>query len=211
MNRINLTKYGFVRSPEDDFSDDGNRFTCYKVGNVRVSKIVSDGRAYISARRNDYALDYEDYSKLPHYKAMDRLDGVSVASLTEEDLIKLYNDCLAYDAEYDAARKFISWPTVEELAAARHAEVALRQSELAEVEAAFTLDKAAGMTEYALKNFFYYYKSLKSSAKPQSTDEEWAKSIYGTPYSKSYMRCHKSGYNLQPSCYRRYCLEYLAR
>ena len=51
MKKIMMNKYGFVRWPEEDFSDDGNRFYCYKVGNrVRVSKLVSDGVAYISAR-----------------------------------------------------------------------------------------------------------------------------------------------------------------
>ena len=46
MERINLTKFGFVRSPQDDFSDDGSRFTCYRrpgVEKVRISKLVSGG------------------------------------------------------------------------------------------------------------------------------------------------------------------------
>lgn len=30
MNRINLIKYGFVRWPEEDFSDDGNK-NCLKI------------------------------------------------------------------------------------------------------------------------------------------------------------------------------------
>ena len=58
MKRIELVKYGFIRSPEDDFSDDGNRFTCYRVGKVRVSKLISHGDAFISARIDDYILPY---------------------------------------------------------------------------------------------------------------------------------------------------------
>ena len=39
-----MTKYGFKRWKDGDFSDDGNRFTCYRVGKrVSVSKLVSDG------------------------------------------------------------------------------------------------------------------------------------------------------------------------
>ena len=54
MQRINLTKYGFIRDREEDFSDDGNRFQGYRVGKrVRVSKLVADGDAYISATINN--------------------------------------------------------------------------------------------------------------------------------------------------------------
>ena len=91
MKRIELTKYGFIRSKEDDFSDDGNRFTCYRVGKVRVSKLVSEGEAYISASIDDYLLPYETYSKLPHYRDLDALNGVSASDITEEDIQKTYD------------------------------------------------------------------------------------------------------------------------
>ena len=85
MTRINLVKYGFIRDAAEDFSDDGNRFQVYKVGRVRVTKLVSDGEAYIDGDINDCRLPYEVYSKLPHYKAIGRLNGVSLASLTEDE------------------------------------------------------------------------------------------------------------------------------
>ena len=115
MERINLTKFGFVRSKEDDFSDDGNRFICYKIGKIRVSKLVSDGRAYIAGSMDDNKLAYEVYSKLPHYNDLYKLNGVDTSSITEEDLQDLYTTCVEYEKEYEAAVKTIVYPTQEEL------------------------------------------------------------------------------------------------
>ena len=115
MTRINLVKYGFGRDAAEDFSDDGNRFQAYKVGRVRITKLVSDGEAYIDGGINDGKLPYEVYSKLPHYSAVGRLNGVSIASLTEDDLQKLYEDCQAYEIEYMNAENSIKYPTLEEI------------------------------------------------------------------------------------------------
>lgn len=115
MKRIELTKYGFIRSPKDDFSDDGNRFTCYRVGNVRVSKLISHGDAYISARIEDGKLPYEMYSKLPGYSELDSLNGVSVESITEDDIQKLYETCITYEKAYMDTYNTIEWPTELEL------------------------------------------------------------------------------------------------
>lgn len=115
MKKIMMTKFGFVRSPEDDFSDDGNRFTCYKVGNlVRVSKLVSDGWVYIdgSIRKQ---LPYNMYSKLPHYVAIGRLNGIKLETLTEDMLSQLYADCLAFEQEYEAAMQSLVYPTEDEI------------------------------------------------------------------------------------------------
>jgi len=117
MKKIMMTKYGFVRSPEDDFSDDGNRFQAYKVGRVRVTKLVSDGEAYIDGGINDGKLPYEVYSKLPHYVFCGKLNGVPAAALTDEDLQELYESCQAYDKEYTDAENSIQYPTECELLA----------------------------------------------------------------------------------------------
>ena len=116
MKRIELAKYGFIRSKEDDFSDDGNRFTCYRVGKVRVSKLVSDCQAYIYASIDDYLLPYETYSQLPHYRYLSDLNGLPVSDVTEEDLQKLYEDCISYEKEYDDAYNSIDWPSEKEIA-----------------------------------------------------------------------------------------------
>lgn len=115
MKRIELTKFGFIRDKSEDFSDDGNRFTCYRVGDMRVSKLVSDGDAFIDADKHGGILFYEEYSALPHYKDLGRLNGVSVDYITEEDLQKLYDDCVAYEKEYKEAESKLVLPTKEEL------------------------------------------------------------------------------------------------
>lgn len=119
MKRINLTKYGFVRWPEEDFSDDGNRFQCYCAGKkVRASKLVSDGQAYLSCSSTvgNGTLPYDVYSKLPHYNAAQwRYNGVSVEDLTEQDLIDWYNACVEFEKEYEEAESSIKYPTLEEL------------------------------------------------------------------------------------------------
>lgn len=107
-----MTSYGFVRSKKDDFNDDGNTFRCYRVGNnMRVSVCTRDGEVWISARfeRADMWLRYEDYSKLEHYKDLDKLNcGSPVEIIEGQDLSDLYNACLSYEKEYEEAEKEVS-------------------------------------------------------------------------------------------------------
>lgn len=105
MKRINLAKYGFVRTPEEDFSDDGTRFTTYTVGDVRVTKAKYEDMSFICGSSIKYTLKYDVYSKLPHFDAIGKLNGVKTESLTEKDLIDLYDACVAYSKEYDDAVK----------------------------------------------------------------------------------------------------------
>jgi hypothetical protein len=119
MTRVILTKYGFTRFPEEDFHDDGNNFTCYRFSNTNshVSKLVSDGQAYLSAHVNGNLL-YEVYSNLPHYKrATWDFNGISVASLTDALLQDFYMSCVEYEREYQAAEASIKYPTECELLA----------------------------------------------------------------------------------------------
>ena len=116
MKKILMTKYGFSRWPEEDFSDDGNRFYCFKAGDiVRVSKLVSNGDVFISARIDGVKLPYDVYSQLPHYRTLDALNGVRLSTLSDEDLYKLYEDCIAYEQEYKNAEKNIVMPTLIEI------------------------------------------------------------------------------------------------
>jgi hypothetical protein len=119
MTRINLIKYGFIRFPEEDFSDDGNRFTCYRFSdtNSHISKLVADGQAYLSAHVYGQ-LPYDVYSKLPYYKeATWDFNGISVASLTDEMLQDFFRACVQYEKEYQAAEAAIEYPTECELLA----------------------------------------------------------------------------------------------
>jgi len=116
MKRINLVKYGFARWPEEDFTDDGNAYSAFKAGDaVRVSKLVADGQAYLSARV-DGQLPYEAYSALPHYKrAVWDFNGISVACLTDALLQNFFDACVDYEKEYRAAEASIKYPTELEL------------------------------------------------------------------------------------------------
>ena len=117
MKRIILTKYGFIRFPEEDFHDDGNNFTCYRFSdtNSHVSKLVADGQAYLSAHVEGN-LPHEIYSKLPHYKrATWDFNGISVASLTDALLQEFYQSCVEYEREYQEAEASIKYPTECEL------------------------------------------------------------------------------------------------
>lgn len=121
MKRINLVKYGFVRWPEEDFSDDGNRFTCFRAGkNVRVSKLVSDGEVYLSigSTVGKGTLPHEVYCNLPNYNSASwKYNGVSIDSLTEQDLIDFYEACVNFEKEYEEAEANIVYPTMEEITA----------------------------------------------------------------------------------------------
>ena len=116
MKKILMTKYGFVRWPEEDFSDDGNRFYCFRAGKcVRVSKLVSNGQVYLSARIDGIKLPFDIYGSLPHYKSLDDLNGVPLGFLTDADLEKFYADCLAYEQEYLEAERTTRYPTMDEI------------------------------------------------------------------------------------------------
>lgn len=116
MTKINLTKYGFVRLPERDFSDDGTRFTAYKVGNrVLVTKAVDSDYAYISARIDGSILQYDEYSKLPHFKYLDTLNGIKKELITDLVLENLYKFCLKYEQEYEELEQGVKFPTLEEI------------------------------------------------------------------------------------------------
>jgi hypothetical protein len=135
MKKIMMASYGFIRWPEEDFSDDGTRFTAYKVGErVRVTKATYKGEAYIDGTIHGTKLPYEVYSKLPHYDAIGKLNGVSISSLTDQDLIDLYEACVAYEQEYTEAENNIQMPTLEEIKAQCLKVQAKRMAEFAEIE-----------------------------------------------------------------------------
>ena len=172
MKKIVMTKYGFVRWPEEDFSDDGNRFICYRAGkNVRVSKLISDGQAYLSADSSvgNGTLPYDIYSKLPHYRTASwKWNGVSVDGLTEQDLIDFYNACLAYEQEYEAAEASIVYPTLEEIKEKAVKVTAKSLVELSKVEMLlknYGIEAAANFSPYEWKTVQEYTKNLMADVK----------------------------------------------
>lgn len=166
MKKIMMSKYGFVRWPEEDFTDDSSRFTCYRVGErVRVTKCTYNGEAYIDGSIHGTKLPYEVYSKLPHYSAIGKLNGVLIESLTDQDMIDLYEACLAYEQEYVEAENSIHMPTLEEIEK-RCLEVQLkRTAELVDIKhklANKAVDLALTLSEWRWKDIRGYLKSIES-------------------------------------------------
>lgn len=190
MKKIMMTKYGFVRWAEEDFSDDGNRFTCYKVGErVRVSKLVADGYAYINARIDGSILPYEVYSGLPHYDALGALNGVPVDTLTDACLFDLVEACRLYEEEYTTAEATIKMPSYEEVLEQSLKIKAKRVAELAEVERLVSKNITAAalwLSAYQWKTVKEYLVSLHHAAAFDA--EAHAKSIVGTSTSFHFIK-----------------------
>lgn len=202
MKRIMMNKYGFVRWADQDFSDDGNRFQCYKVGNrVRVTKLVADGEVYIDGSIDGIILPYEVYSQLPHYRAVSKLNGVALSTLTEDDLTELYEACVAYEQEYTHAEKHIVMPSIEELEeqCARVQEKATRN--FVEVEALISKNLTAlacTLREYEWTTIKRYLVELQSQIR-RYEPEKYARVLYGT--SRSIAFCKPDCQELKDSWY----------
>jgi hypothetical protein len=211
MKKIMMNKYGFVRWPEEDFSDDGNRFYCYKVGNrVRVSKLVADGVAYISARIDHGNLPHEVYCKLPHYSKLDDLNGISVASLTDQMLFDLVEACLFYDKEYSDAEAAIVYPSIGEIREQCIKVKAKRMAELANVEALLAnhvVNLALAIPEWQWKTLREYLVSLKKSA--EFDVDEKARNMYKSTYSFSFIK--ENYHDLGDSFYYKWILDLLKK
>ena len=190
MTRINLVKYGFVRDAAEDFSDDGNRFQCYRVGRVLVTKLVSDGDAYIDGDINDGTLPYEVYSKLPHYPAVHKLNGVTIATLTEDDIQELYEACQAYEVEYTNAENSIKYPTLEEIqekAVKLTAKSLLELSKIESLMSKYALEAATKFSPYEWKTLQEYTKNLMADVK-RHDPEAYPQTILGQQFSFTFVK-----------------------
>ena len=190
MTRINLVKYGFVRDAINDFSDDGNRFQCYRVGRVRVTKLVSDGEAYIDGDIEDCKLPFEVYSTLPHYKALGKLNGVSLASLTEADIQEFYEACQAYEVEYTNAANSIKYPTLEEIVDKASRITSNRLFELSKIENRLNRNMREAITKFSP----YEWKQLKEYFNAMVRDTHrynsatYPQSIVGEQFSFTFVK-----------------------
>lgn len=190
MKRIDLSKYGFVRAPEEDFSDDGTRFTCYKIGDIRVSKASWQDEIFITGRYiGKSGLEYEEYSKLPHYKDMEILNGVNKDRIDESDIIVFRDACIAYQKEMEQAEKEIVYPTETEIADVRKQVRLARMKEFEEVKNKITMniDKVFQLGSSTVSRIQTHYNSLNKNAHPNGSDIEYAKNIVGSRYSRSMM------------------------
>ena len=214
MKRVNLIKFGFVRWPEEDFSDDGNRFQCYRVGKaVRVSKLGAEGEVYLSASEpTGGKLPYQVYSQLPHYRAANwSLNGVALSPLTDEDLQNFYDACIAYEKEYEEAEANLVYPTLEDLqkkAVELYIATMANVKELEKLFNKYIFDAAVRFSPYEWKNCQEYLKSLIREM--ESLDPEtYPQKIVNTAVSFNFMdRKHKDSYYFTyvKDLFARYCL-----
>lgn len=196
MKKVMMTKYGFVRCPEEDFSDDGNRFQAYKVGRVRVTKLIADGEAYIDGDIRDGKLPYDVYSKLPHYPHLGKLNGISLTALTDEDLQELYEDCQSYEAEYTAAENSIKYPSLDEITEQCKKLCAKRLVELGTVKDLMRdhgFEAATKFSAYEWKTLQEYIKNLMGKVKQYNPDT-YPQSILGQAYSFNFVRPDNSDF-----------------
>jgi hypothetical protein len=201
MKKIMMVKYGFVRTPSEDFIDDSSRFTCYKVGRVRVSKHISEGEVYIDARIDGTKLPYEVYSSLPHYKALSRLNGVSLSTLSDDDLRALYEACEAYECEYTHAENHIVMPSLEELEEQCKLvqEKAIRNfTEVEQLISKNLTALAVTLREYEWTTIKRYLIELQNLIR-RYDPEKYPKTLYGT--SRSIAFCKPDCQELKDSWY----------
>ena len=209
MKRIVMTKYGFVRWSEQDFGDDGNRFTCYRVGNrIRVTKCTSDGQVYLSATIDGRKLPYEVFSKLTHYPALDKLNGVSIASLTDDDLYELFDACVLYEKEYTEAENTIVMPTINDIKAQCAKVQAKRLEELAEINQHLSVTVVSKVSKWEWASIGDYILGLMSNADRYDPDK-YPQEIVGTARSINF--CKPDCAELQPSFYYKWIMERLTK
>lgn len=208
MKKIMMTNYGFVRWPEEDFSDDGTRFTAYRVGErVRVTKATYKGEAFIDADIPGTKLPYEVYSKLPHYSALSKLNGVSIESLTNNDLFNLCEACLMYEQEYTDVENNIRMPTLEAIEKQCKKVQTKRQLELIDINDAFSRSAvaiAAKVEKWEWNNIRDYILTLSNSV--SSYDPSiYPQTTVGT--SRSIDFCKPTCSELQDSFYYKWIME----
>jgi hypothetical protein len=195
MKKITMTKYGFIRNEREDFSDDGSRFQGYMTSpnsRLRISKHVSNGRAYLSSSMNGNKLDYNEYSKLPHYQeATCEYNGIDMNSLTDEDLVDFYKACVEYEKEYIEAESKVVFPTIEEIRNQCIRIRKLRQQELNNITKLINENGTTlllGLTsDYELRSLRDYYKNLKRASEgldPDLYPQTIQKSNYGRNFVK---------------------------
>jgi hypothetical protein len=214
MKRITMTKYGFIRNEREDFHDDGNNFKGYATSptsRLRISKLVSEGRAYLSADMNGNKLDYTEYSKLPHYKdATWNYNGIDMDSLTDEDLVNWYNACVEYEKEYIEAESKVVFPSIEEIRNQCFIINKIRQQEIKEVEE--LLQKASlnlflkGTSDYELRSIRDYYKTLTSRFYNLDT---YPQTIQYSNYGRNFVK--DTNPDIQPNWYYKHLVEILEK
>ena len=191
LKQVRLTKYGFIRRPDWDFSDDGNRFTCYEYYGCRVSYLKSDGVWYIAARYEKYELSWEERKDLPCYHDLDMLNGVD--SVSEEDIEKLKASIVIFVRAYDAKADLLNKnnPTMDEMKTFRDNYRNYYKDLKKQIDDRFKAS-ILKLGEYALSSFKRYYDGLERQC--ECYDDEYLQSIFGTGLSRQFMKSKTSDF-----------------
>lgn len=120
FNPRSLQKYGFIRRPEDDFSDDGSRFRGYVYktdkGEMPVTYLKSNGQVYLSASlHHKDELSYEEYKDLPSYRDSDKYNGVPEDEVDVADFAKICDRLISEYSEAVIAIEAVPMSKIEEL------------------------------------------------------------------------------------------------
>jgi hypothetical protein len=131
----------------------------------------------------------------------DKLNSISLETLTEEDLIQFYNDCLAYEQEYINAEQTIELPSLAEIEAQGMRILNKKRKNLEEVEQLIQehiLSIISFVDDYKWKTIKSYYNNLKQDVDAFDPAAH-AKAILGTSVSADF--CKPDTYALQDSYY----------
>ncbi len=192
MEKINLKKYGFVRLPAEDFSDDETRFKVYRLDNVHVTYASDSDYVYISGRYRGNELCYEEYSKLRHYgDVTDSLNGVARSQITDEALKAFVKDCVDYQREYEEAVKNLTYPTENELFRAYEKVREVRCLEYVQIQEKLNSVglKIFKLDDYALTRLKRNYLELENvyEAMQKTSSAEKARQNKGTNSARFYL------------------------
>jgi hypothetical protein len=144
------------------------------------------------------------YHKLPHYSALDKLNGVAISSLTDNDLYDLVEACMYYEKEYTDAEDALVMPTLNEIKAQCELVQAKANWELAEINRRFSLALAGKLTDWEWMEVRKYLLAME--ARVVTFDpERYPQTILGTCRSVSF--CKPDCAELQDSFYYKWIME----
>lgn len=106
VNSSSVSSHGFMRCPDLDFKDDGNRFTGWMWnGTVPLTQCVADGETFLSVRddymRSNAGIPYHFWEKYEESKIGDKYNGTS----EKIDLDELVDICRKIDAGIKKAKE----------------------------------------------------------------------------------------------------------
>lgn len=170
---LNFKGAGIVRAPELDFSDDGNRFRGYKVGEMPITYLKDRGQVYLNIRP-DYltGLNYGEYSKLPSYPDANKYNGVDENKVDLKDVVeiatKLYN-------EYQEAINNLQDVSDDDFKAVTDTYYEKAKNEFEEAKnkiESLGVEKLLNLSEYEIKNLKRYLGGLRDSIKDWSWERQ---------------------------------------